>query len=114
LAIHDDVFATGLRVIEEMYRIGIPQHMNVVRLEMKETKLDLTIFRRPARSVNQSRKPMTIGFGEVYAAKPMKTPLPAITTTSPVLGIQVYLSLQPITASICRPRTDYAGGKFGL
>ena len=28
LAIHDDVFATGLRGIEEVYRIDIPPHMN--------------------------------------------------------------------------------------
>jgi hypothetical protein len=61
LAIHDDVFATGLRDIEEVYRIDIPPHMKVVKLEMKGTKLDLPIFRRPARPVNQSRKQMTIG-----------------------------------------------------
>jgi hypothetical protein len=34
-AIHDDVFATGLRDIEEVYRIGIPPHMNDIKLELK-------------------------------------------------------------------------------
>lgn len=44
-AIHDDVFATELRDIEEVYRIGIPPHMNDVKLELKGTKLGLPIFR---------------------------------------------------------------------
>lgn len=61
LAIHDDVFATGLRDIEEVYRIEIPLHMDDIKLEIKGAKLDLPIFHRPARPVNHSRNPMAIG-----------------------------------------------------
>ena len=51
----------GLRDVEQVYRIETPQHMNGVRLEVEGTKLDLPIFRRPKRPVNEHRNPMTIG-----------------------------------------------------
>jgi hypothetical protein len=80
LAIYDNVFATGLRDVEEVYRIEIPPHVNDVKLEVKGTKLNLPIFRRPAYPVNQFRNLMTIGLLRDLCA------ITAIITTSPVLG----------------------------
>jgi hypothetical protein len=52
MAIHDDVFAAELKKVEHVYRIEIPPHMNDIQLGVKETKLDLPIFRQPERSGN--------------------------------------------------------------
>jgi hypothetical protein len=35
LTIHDDIFATELKDIEQVYRIDIPQHANDIKLEVK-------------------------------------------------------------------------------
>jgi hypothetical protein len=69
LAIHDDIFATGLRDIEQVCRIEIPAHMNDVKLEVKGTKLDLLVFRRPARSVNEYPTLTAMGLLE-YSSEP--------------------------------------------
>jgi hypothetical protein len=51
---------TGLKDVEKVYQIEIPPHTNDVKLEIKKTKIDLPIFRRPGYSINQPRNPMTI------------------------------------------------------
>jgi|ERR1700722_1003264 hypothetical protein len=53
LAIHDDVFATGVADIDEVYWLEIPPHRNDVKLEVEETKLGLAVFCHPARSVDE-------------------------------------------------------------
>jgi hypothetical protein len=50
-----------LKDIEKIYGIEIPPYINDVKLEIKGTTLDLPIFRRPARPMNQSGNPITIG-----------------------------------------------------
>ena len=61
LAIYDDIFATELKDVEQVYRIEVQPHMNNIELEVKRTKLDLPIFRRPARSANEYRTSMVMG-----------------------------------------------------
>jgi hypothetical protein len=61
LAIHDDIFAAEPKDIEHVDWIEIPPHMTDIRLEVKDTKLDLPIFRRPARPVNEYRTSIMIG-----------------------------------------------------
>jgi hypothetical protein len=61
LAIHDNIFATEFRGVEEAYRIEIPPHMNDVKFRVKETKLDLLILRRPTRLSNESRASTVMG-----------------------------------------------------
>jgi hypothetical protein len=67
LTIHDDIFATRLKDVEEVYRTEIPPHINDVKFEMKRTKLDLPIFRRPEFSLNGDRTPMMIGLLKCYS-----------------------------------------------
>ena len=45
-----------------MDRIEIPPHITDIKLKIKETKLDLLIFRRPTRPVNGYRISIMIGF----------------------------------------------------
>lgn len=61
LAIHDNIFATEFRDVEEVSRIEIPPHMNDVKFKVKETKLSLPILRQPARLSNESRDSTVMG-----------------------------------------------------
>jgi hypothetical protein len=67
LTIHDGIFATRLKDVEEVYRTEIPPHINDVEFEMKRTKLDLPIFRRPEFSLNGDRTPIMIGLLKCYS-----------------------------------------------
>lgn len=61
LAIRDDIFATGVTDVEQVLRLEIPPHTNDVGLEVKETKRNLPVFRRPAHLSNGYRSSTTLG-----------------------------------------------------
>jgi hypothetical protein len=60
LAIHNDIFITGLRDVKKIYQIEIPPQANYVKLKMKKTKLNLPIFYQPECPTNQPRNPISI------------------------------------------------------
>jgi hypothetical protein len=60
LAIYNNIFATRLIDIEKIYQIEIQSYINDVKLEMKKTKLNQLIFRRPEYLINQFRNSITI------------------------------------------------------
>ena len=56
LACHDEAFAAqSMQDIGQLYRIQIPPHKTSMTLKWKGEKLDLPIFRQPARSSNGYR-----------------------------------------------------------
>jgi hypothetical protein len=63
LAIHNDIFVIGLKDVEKVYQIEISPQMNYVQLKMKETKVDLLIFRRPGCLTDQPQNQITISRG---------------------------------------------------
>jgi hypothetical protein len=56
----------------EFYQIEIPPQMNCVQLKVKETKVDLPIFRRPGCPTDQPRNQMKMLRG--FYVKPAKAP----------------------------------------
>ena len=70
---------------------------------MKGTKLDLLIFRRPTRLINEFRNLMTIGLLRDLYNKTDKDVITQYHDDEPYTKTQARLFLQPVTASISRP-----------